>query len=59
MRAGRDTVFRPAYDDDIAMLSWFDNIVFIPNTVEVPETLLAGAEADSVPKYSSQDRAPP
>ncbi len=53
MRAGRDTVFRPAYDDDIAMLSWFDNIVFIPNTVEVPETLLAGAEADSVPgKYS-------
>lgn len=50
---GRDTIFRPRYDDDIKDLSWFGFLAFLPDRkIEVPDAIKNGAESDSVPgKY--------
>lgn len=46
---GRDSVFRPRYDDDVATLSWFSFITSLPSDkTEAPEAIKAGAERDSV-----------
>lgn len=48
-----DSIFKPSADDDIAELSWFSFMSFLPDErVELPLALRNGAEADTVPgKY--------
>lgn len=50
---GVDSLFRPASDDDIVMLSFVNTMVFVPRGMEVEsEAMKAGASADTVPgKY--------
>lgn len=53
--SGVDSVFSPRRGDDITGLSWFENIAFLPTERStMPESMLAGADADSVAgKYSA------
>lgn len=50
---GRDSIFRPSYNDDIRELSWFDFLAFLPTErIEAPEAIRNGFESDTVPgKY--------
>ena len=52
---GVDSIFKPKRGDDITELSWFDFLAFLPEKIEVPESLKNGAESDTVHgKYGPQ-----
>ncbi len=56
VKQGQDSVFRPRTGDDVADLSWFDFMAFLPSEkVELPDALRGGADADTVHgKYGPQ-----
>ncbi|MDE6464714.1 carboxypeptidase-like regulatory domain-containing protein [Muribaculum sp. NM65_B17] len=53
---GNDSIFIPKYDDDIAELSWYDFMAFVPtDKIVYPEAIKAGEETDTIyGKYGPQ-----